>query len=102
VRIESPDTDVSTGVVVLSESLMDAAARLAQQCGARGGRTLASFVGVGRGGLPLQPGTVMPSHYLAAAGGKLATGAAEAMPRMVALPSGTAFVPATMQIACSV
>ncbi len=102
VRIESPDTDVTTGVAVLSESLMDAAARLAQQCGARGGRTLASFVGVGRGGLPVQPGAAMPSHYLAAGSGKLTRGAAKAGRELAGLPSGALFVPATLQIACSV
>ncbi len=100
VRIDSPDTDVTTGVAVLTESLMNAAARLAQQCGARGGRTLASFVGVGRGGLPVQPGAAMPSHYLAA-GSKLASGGTDAVPQLAALPSGTVFVPATLQIACS-
>lgn len=101
VQITSPDTDVTTGVVVLSEALADAAARLAQQCGARGGRTLASFVGVGRGGLPVQPGPAMPSHYLASGGGKLSGGAAGTVGQVAGLPSGAVYVPATLQIECA-
>ncbi len=81
---------------------MNAAARLAQQCGARGGRTLASFVGVGRGGLPIQPGAAIPSHYLGTSSGKLAGGGADATRQLTALPLGTVFVPATLQIDCSV
>ncbi len=43
----------------------DAAMQLAEQCEARGGRTLASFVGTGRGGLPAGPEDPMPAYYQA-------------------------------------
>lgn len=65
VQIDAPDTDASSALAVLPAGLMNAAAQLAAQCSARGGRTLASFVGTGRGGLPAGPGELIPSFYSA-------------------------------------
>ncbi len=56
VDIDAPDEDVSGSLSVLPGALLDAARRLSQQCSARGGQTLATFVGSGRGGIPVRPG----------------------------------------------
>lgn len=66
ISVTSPDTDVSGALAVLPASLADAASQLAQQCSARGGRTMASFVGTGRGGLPVGVGEPIPAFYMAA------------------------------------
>ncbi|MFQ5776060.1 MAG: hypothetical protein ACE5GS_16185, partial [Kiloniellaceae bacterium] len=117
ISISAPETDLSAGVAVLTEKLMNAAARLAKQCGARGGRTLASFVGKGRGALPAQPGPAMIAHYLGAAGAKLGSRPQEAPgTQAAAIPirataggkapvtawraGGALLVPGTLQIAC--
>ena len=65
VTIDAPETDLSGVVVELSEELLDASERLAAQCNARGGRTLATFVGRGRSGLPQQPGDPVVALYAA-------------------------------------
>ncbi len=101
VAISAPETDLSTGVAVLTSALMDAAARLAKQCGARGGRTLASFVGKGRGVLPVQPGAAMMAHYLGDAAMKLG---AVPIPAVVKQQPGQArafLVPGTLQLSCA-
>ncbi len=103
---------------MLTSQLMDAAQRLAKQCGARGGRTLASFVGKGRGALPVQPGAAMMAHYLGDTGTKLEPlqqGAAGEQVSAIAIraeatekadgpggPRGHALlVPGTLQLGCS-
>ncbi len=65
VSISTSGTDIGGTLVVLPEALADAAMQLAEQCEARGGRTLASFVGTGRGGLPAGPEDPMPAYYQA-------------------------------------
>ncbi len=101
VAISAPETDLSAGVAVLTSQLMDAAQRLAKQCGARGGRTLASFVGKGRGALPVQPGAAMMAHYLGDAATKLG---ALPIPAVATQQPGQArafLVAGTLQLGCS-
>lgn len=86
IRIDAPDTDAASGLAVLPTALVDAAQRLAQQCAARGGRTLASFTGVGRGRVPLAPGAPVPATYLADLGRGAATASAGVAPRLAAMP----------------
>jgi large exoprotein involved in heme utilization and adhesion len=92
INIDAPDTDASAGLAVLPSALVDAAARLAEQCAARGGRTLASFVGVGTGRVPLAPGAAVPSSYLADPGRE---------PPAAGAPRRIGFVPATLRLACA-
>ena len=55
VEIESPEGEVVSDLSVLPSELLNAAEQLTQQCDTRGGRTLARFVGTGRGALPVGP-----------------------------------------------
>jgi large exoprotein involved in heme utilization and adhesion len=106
VAISAPETDLSAGVAVLTSTLMDAAARLAKQCGARGGRTLASFVGKGRGTLPVQPGAAMMAHYLGDVGNKLGAALEDGVAMQIAMGAmqprdARAFLVAgTLQLSC--
>ncbi len=86
---------------------MDAAARLAKQCNARGGHTLASFVGKGRGAMPVQPGAAMMVPYLGDAATKLGATAEDGVVMQTAMDAGQpgearAFlVPGTLQLSCA-
>jgi len=55
IEVLAPDADVSSGLAVLPGSFLDAAAKLAQQCAARGGQTAATLTAAGRGALPHGP-----------------------------------------------
>ena len=107
VAISAPETDLSAGVAVLTSTLMDAAARLAKQCGARGGRTLASFVGKGRGALPVQPGAAMMAHYLGDTATKLGAAPGDGAVTQIAMDAeqpreARAFLVAgTLQLSCA-
>jgi large exoprotein involved in heme utilization and adhesion len=63
VTIDASQRDLVGQVVVLPDELLDATQQLAEQCSARGGKTLATFVGRGRSGLPQQPGGVIFAEY---------------------------------------
>jgi hypothetical protein len=54
--ITAPNTDVSSSLTVLPETLFDASSHLRETCAARGGRPASSFAPGGRGGLPPDPG----------------------------------------------
>jgi filamentous hemagglutinin family protein len=63
VNIDAPDTDVSAGLAVLPVAYLDASSLLRAGCSAaRAG--LSSLVEVGRGGLPPDPGSYLPSMDL--------------------------------------
>lgn len=72
IEIDAPDTDVAGALAVLPANLADSASQLARQCSARGGRTLASFVGTGRGGLPARPGGPVSAYYFSGRAGAAA------------------------------
>jgi len=59
VLIDTLDGDVTSGLTKLPGGFLEAAAKLAQQCNARGGQTRASLTATGRGALPGGPGTYM-------------------------------------------
>lgn len=117
VVIDAPDTDIAGALAALPANLADAASQLAQQCSARGGRTLASFVGTGRGGLPVRPGGALPAYYRAGngdggatprsvdAGEQLKPLSFKAYVRGAKGPGNSvaesAFTPATLVLSCS-
>jgi filamentous hemagglutinin family protein len=59
VLIDTLDGDVTSGLTKLPGGFLEAAAKLAQQCNARGGQTRASLTAAGRGALPSGPGGYM-------------------------------------------
>jgi filamentous hemagglutinin family protein len=94
VNIDAPDSDVSAGLAVLSESLVDAAGLMRASCGAaRAG--LSSLVQVGRGGLPSDPDDYLPSLDLGTAVSRSGGTGVEKMGGAVPFPNGMlAFAPA--------
>ena len=57
-----PDTDLSNKVIPLQSPTLDIAARLLESCGLRmGGGGISSFLVIGRGGTPLEPGGLSPA-----------------------------------------
>jgi large exoprotein involved in heme utilization and adhesion len=61
ITIAAPNTDVSSGMVVLPETFFDASTHLRETCAARGGRPASSFNAGGRGGMPPDPGAPLAS-----------------------------------------
>jgi large exoprotein involved in heme utilization and adhesion len=55
ISIAAPNTDISSSLVVLPETFLDASGQLREACAARGGRPTSSFTTGGRGGLPPDP-----------------------------------------------
>jgi hypothetical protein len=88
VTIDASQRELVGQVVVLPDELLDATQQLAEQCSARGGKTLATFVGRGRSGLPQQPGGVIFAEY--GDGDHAASGS-----------SGSMLQPGRLQISCS-
>jgi hypothetical protein len=64
VAVNSPDIDLSAGLVVLEGALLNAASQLRERCGARRDIGASSFTGVGRGGLPPSPDGPLASAYV--------------------------------------
>jgi hypothetical protein len=65
VKVTAPEADLSGSLIGLPSNLLDAAAQLRPDCGVRLSGNLSSFVVLGRGGLPLQPGGFLPSGMVA-------------------------------------
>lgn len=61
ISLLGPVVDLSGPLTPLSASLLDAAARLPARCATRLPDDLSSFLVVGRGGLPFEPGEVAPA-----------------------------------------
>jgi len=55
ITITAPNTDVTSSLIVLPETFLDAGSQLRVACAARGGRPASSFTAGGRGGLPPDP-----------------------------------------------
>jgi len=55
IEVLAPDADVSSGLAILPGTFLNAAAKLAQQCAARGGQSAATLTAAGRGALPHGP-----------------------------------------------
>jgi large exoprotein involved in heme utilization and adhesion len=62
ITITAPDTDVSSSLVVLPGTFLDAGSRLRETCAARGGRPTSSLSPGGRGGRPPDPGAPLAGH----------------------------------------
>jgi hypothetical protein len=56
IAITAPNTDVSTSLVILPGTFLEASSELREACAARSGRPASSFSAGGRGGLPPDPG----------------------------------------------
>ena len=63
VVVSTPEVDLSGGLVVLEEVLLDVASQLRERCAARRDIGASSFTGVGRGGLPASPDGPLTSAY---------------------------------------
>ncbi|HEX2825959.1 MAG TPA: filamentous hemagglutinin N-terminal domain-containing protein [Burkholderiales bacterium] len=63
IRISAPDSDLAGSLTPLASGLIDPSQLLRQSCSARAASGGNSFVGVGHGGLPEQPGSLAFSSY---------------------------------------
>jgi hypothetical protein len=61
VRVTAPEVDLSGSLIALPENLLSAETQLRPDCGVRLGGNISSFIVLGRGGLPIEPGGFMPS-----------------------------------------
>ncbi len=64
VQVSAPDVDLSGSLVGLPGNLADAEAQLRPDCVVRLVGNLSSFMVLGRGGLPIQPGGFLPSSLI--------------------------------------
>jgi large exoprotein involved in heme utilization and adhesion len=62
VDIQTPDADLSQGIVLLPEEVVDVTGLIAQGCGTGRGAQSSRFIVTGRGGLPPNPGGTIPSN----------------------------------------
>jgi filamentous hemagglutinin family protein len=62
ITIAAPNTDVSSSLVVLPGTFLDAGGQLRETCASRGGRPASSLSPGGRGGLPPDPGAPLAGH----------------------------------------
>ncbi len=83
IAISSPDTDLAGSLARLPGALLDAQTALAQACAAKVQADTSSFVLVGRGGLPIEPGGTLPGIATASRGEDEAD---EPMPGIEAVP----------------
>jgi hypothetical protein len=82
ITIAAPNTDVSSSLVVLPGTFLDAGSQLRAACAARGGRPASPFAPGGRGGLPPDPGAPLAaSLFESPPGQRTATGSAALTPR---------------------
>jgi filamentous hemagglutinin family protein len=61
VRVTAPEVDLSGSLIALPENLLSAETQLRPDCGVRLGGNVSSFIVLGRGGLPIEPGGFVPS-----------------------------------------
>jgi filamentous hemagglutinin family protein len=61
VSVTAPEVDLSGSLVGLPDSLLGAETRLRPDCGVRLTEAISSFIVLGRGGLPIEPGGFVPS-----------------------------------------
>jgi large exoprotein involved in heme utilization and adhesion len=61
VSVSAPQVDLSGSLIGLPSNLLDAETRLRPDCGVRLTENISSFIVLGRGGLPLEPGGFVPS-----------------------------------------
>jgi filamentous hemagglutinin family protein len=61
VSVSAPEVDLSGVLVALPENLLSAETQLRPDCGVRLSGNISSFIVLGRGGLPIEPGGFVPS-----------------------------------------
>ena len=61
VEVTAPNVDLSGSLVALPADLLDAESLLRPDCAVRLTGNISSFIVLGRGGLPLEPGGFVPS-----------------------------------------
>lgn len=64
VSVTAPEVDLSGSLVALPENLLSAEAQLRPDCGVRLTGNISSFIVLGRGGLPIEPGGFIPSSVV--------------------------------------
>ncbi len=64
VVVSAPEVDLSGSLIDLPGGLLDAEAQLRPDCAVRLSGNISSFIVLGRGGLPLQPGGFLPSGMI--------------------------------------
>jgi filamentous hemagglutinin family protein len=62
VKVTAPDLDLSSSLIALPGSLLDAESQMRPDCAVRTSEGISSFVILGRGGLPFEPGGFIPSQ----------------------------------------
>jgi len=65
VSVSAPEVDLSGVLVGLPSNLLDAETQLRPDCGVRLAGNVSSFIVLGRGGLPIEPGGFVPSGAIA-------------------------------------
>jgi filamentous hemagglutinin family protein len=65
VSVSAPDVDLAAGLLALPDSLLGLETLLRPDCGVRLGGDISSFILLGRGGLPVEPGGFLPSGTVA-------------------------------------
>jgi len=61
VSVSAPSVDLSGSLIGLPSNLLDAETQLRPDCGVRLMGNISSFIVLGRGGLPIEPGGFVPS-----------------------------------------
>jgi large exoprotein involved in heme utilization and adhesion len=61
VSVSAPDVDLSASLLALPSNLLAAETQLRPDCGVRLAGNISSFIVLGRGGLPIDPGGFVPS-----------------------------------------
>ena len=64
VSVSAPEVDLSGSLIGLPSNLLGAETQLRPDCGVRLAGNISSFIVLGRGGLPIQPGGFVPSGAL--------------------------------------
>jgi len=59
-----PELDLSGSLAILPENLVDGVAQLSEACAIKLEGEFSSFIVVGRGGVPVEPGRGLPSFHL--------------------------------------
>lgn len=65
VSVSAPDVDLAASLLALPDTLLGLETLLRPDCGVRLGGDISSFILLGRGGLPLEPGGFLPSGTVA-------------------------------------
>jgi hypothetical protein len=65
VSVSAPDVDLAASLLALPDTLLGLETLLRPDCGVRLGGDISSFILLGRGGLPVEPGGFLPSGTVA-------------------------------------